>query len=91
MSRCREVFPEHPATRPYITAGQVREVICPRCKAHPGEPCDRKRKKGKSHLERLYMAQGHTYDCLPFLMDGGRARRHVDVSSEPPLAWLMLS
>ena len=90
MSRCREVFPDHPAAR-HVTAEQVREVPCPRCQARPGAQCVNEktgreragRAQGKSHMERLYIAQGHLHDCLPFLMDGGHARRHVNVAGLP--------
>lgn len=62
---CREAHPNHPPTAAFVPQDTILLTGCPRCFAAPGDICPRKH--GRSHVERLWLAQGHLPCCLPWL------------------------
>ena len=63
--------------KPLITAEQILEVECPVCKVPPGTKCDRSKKRaGKSHVERMWIRQGHKPEELKALRQRMEAARH---------------
>ena len=64
---CREAVPDHPSTASFAPVPAVLDCRCPRCGVPPGQICRRPSKQPRSHIERLYIAQGHYAECLPYL------------------------
>lgn len=65
--KCRDVIAAHPRTTSYLSQDEIRRFRCVRCGAVDGAWCVG-RASGRSHVERLYVAQGHLLECLPYLM-----------------------
>jgi hypothetical protein len=56
--------PKHGQGRPRFSRGQVREVLCPRCGAPPGDHCQRQDGdvRMRSHIERAHSREQVFYE-----------------------------